>query len=202
VADGKSGGLSMSHNETHQFRNDSVPELLLAGPGTGSPLTRQRGTLAAVALALFCIQVDFFALTLALPDMAHSFGSTPQAAQRTLSGYMLSLGSVFIVAGRVGDVVGRRRAFVTGCLLFTGTMIGAALAPTLAMLVTFRVRTGHSKASAYDTTLLIFAFLSLAASLIVMAIRPILVRRRLLKPLSMTADHASGPVHQARTRAS
>lgn len=55
---------------------------------------------------------------------------------------MLSLGALFIVAGRVGDIVGRRRAFVFGCVLFTATMIGAALAPNLAALVTFRVLQG------------------------------------------------------------
>ena len=43
--------------------------------------TRQRGTLTSVALALFCIQLDFFALTLALPDMARSFAVTAQSAQ-------------------------------------------------------------------------------------------------------------------------
>jgi predicted MFS family arabinose efflux permease len=46
-----------------------------------SALTRQRGTLISAAMAMFCIQVDFFALTLALPDMARSFAVTPQSAQ-------------------------------------------------------------------------------------------------------------------------
>jgi EmrB/QacA subfamily drug resistance transporter len=107
-----------------------------------SAVTRQRGTLVAAALAMFCIQLDFFALTLALPDMARSFAVTAQSAQWTLSGYMLSLGALFIVAGRVGDIVGRRRAFCTGCLLFTGTLIGAALSPSLPVLVAFRVLQG------------------------------------------------------------
>lgn len=107
-----------------------------------SAVARQRGTLASASLALFCIQLDFFALTLALPDMARSFSASPESAQWTLSGYMLSLGALFIVAGRVGDIVGRRRAFVFGCVLFTATMIGAALAPTLPALVAFRVLQG------------------------------------------------------------
>ena len=38
------------------------------------------------------------------------------------------MASLVAVAGRVGDIVGRRRAFVFGCVLFTATMIGAALA--------------------------------------------------------------------------
>lgn len=127
----------MTQSDTHPFRNGRVSER-----GGLSALARQRGTLAAVALALFCIQLDFFALTLALPDMARTLSVTAQSAQWTLSGYMLSLGSLFIVAGRIGDIVGRRRAFLTGCLLFTGTMIGAALAPSLPVLVVFRVLQG------------------------------------------------------------
>ena len=58
----------MADSDTHQFRNDIVSDL-----GRMSLVTRQRGTLTAVALAMFCIQLDFFALTLALPDMARSF---------------------------------------------------------------------------------------------------------------------------------
>jgi len=78
----------MADSDTDQFRNDIVSEL-----GGMSLVTRQRGTLTSVALAMFCIQLDFFALTLALPDMARSFAVTAQSAQRTLSGYMLSLGA-------------------------------------------------------------------------------------------------------------
>jgi hypothetical protein len=66
------------NSDTQQFRNDGVSEL-----GRMSPVTRQRGTLTAVALAMFCIQLDFFALTLALPDMARSFAVTAQSAQST-----------------------------------------------------------------------------------------------------------------------
>ena len=51
-----------------------------------SLVTRQRGTLTAVALTLFGIQLDFFALTPARPDMARSFAVTAQSARWTLSG--------------------------------------------------------------------------------------------------------------------
>jgi hypothetical protein len=44
----------MANSDTQQFRNDGVPEL-----GGMSLVTRQRGTLTAVALARFCIQLGF-----------------------------------------------------------------------------------------------------------------------------------------------
>jgi MFS family permease len=120
-------------------------------PGTGrnhpgrrplSDLARRRGTLAAVSAALFGIQLDFFALNLALPGISHTFAAGAQAVQWTLSGYMLSLGALFIVGGRLGDILGRRSALLAGCALFSGTVIGAALAPSLAVLVAFRVLQG------------------------------------------------------------
>src|SRR5215469_785897 len=139
------GRPSVSHRTLSVTRWISESRDRQPGPAradAGSAQTRQRGTLAAVAAAMFCIQLDFFALSLALPDMARSFAATPQAAQWTLSGYMLCLGAVFIVAGRLGDIVGRRKALLAGCALFTGTVIGAALAPSLGVLIVFRVLQG------------------------------------------------------------
>jgi len=107
-----------------------------AGPDVG------RGTLTAVTLAMFGMEVSFLAFMLALPDMARLFGRSPEVVQDALSGYLLSLGAALVVAGRIADVVGRRRVFVLGCLVFAVTSVGAALAPGLAVLVVFRVAQG------------------------------------------------------------
>ena len=104
--------------------------------------TRQRGTLTAVTLAMFCMEASFLALMLALPDIARSLGETPEVTQDALSAYMLSLGATFVIAGRIGDIAGRLRVFVTGCLLFTVTLIGSALAPGLPVLIAFRLLQG------------------------------------------------------------
>jgi MFS family permease len=101
-----------------------------------------RGTLTAVALAMFCMEVSFLALILALPDMARFFGQSPEATQDALSAYLLSLGAALVVAGRIGDVLGRRRVFAVGCLVFALTLVGSALSPSLPVLVVFRVLQG------------------------------------------------------------
>jgi MFS family permease len=103
---------------------------------------QRRGTLTAVTLATFCVEVSFLALMLALPAMARSFGKTPEVTQDALSAYLLSLGATLVVAGRVADVAGRRRVFAGGCLLFTLMLVGSALAPSLPVLVVFRVLQG------------------------------------------------------------
>jgi len=201
-----------------------------------SDLARRRGTLAAVSAALFGIQLDFFALNLALPGISRTFTAGAQAVQWTLSGYMLSLGALFIVGGRLGDILGRRSALLAGCALFTGTVIGAALAPSLAVLVAFRVLQGagaglifpvgiaavtnavpgNGRAKALGLTFalanvgtalgpfvggalaqglgwrwIFWTLVPVSGSALVLTLRfvpQLLVRRGLMKPLSMAAD--------------
>lgn len=107
-----------------------------------SPAAARTGAFVAVATALFCIQLDFFALNLALPGISAELGVTVSAAQWTLSAYMLAIGCFFIVGGRVGDVFGRRRTLLAGTALFTAGSVGCALAPGLGLLVAARIAQG------------------------------------------------------------
>ncbi|MER6999035.1 MFS transporter [Streptomyces sp. NPDC000410] len=100
------------------------------------------GAFIAVSLALFCVQVDFFALNLAIPGIAKEFGVTASAAQWTLSAYMLAVGCSFIVGGRLGDIFGRRRTLLVGIALFVAGSVGCALAPGLGSLVGARIVQG------------------------------------------------------------
>ncbi|GAA0674042.1 MFS transporter [Kitasatospora atroaurantiaca] len=100
------------------------------------------GAFVSVAVALFCIQVDFFALNLAIPGISADLNVTASAAQWTLSAYMLALGCFFIVGGRLGDVFGRRRVLLTGLALFAAASVGCALAPGLGALVAARIVQG------------------------------------------------------------
>ncbi|MER6450849.1 MFS transporter [Streptomyces venezuelae] len=108
--------------------------------------------MAAVAVALFCIQLDFFALNLAVPGIAAEFAVTVSAAQWTLSAYMLALGCFFIVGGRVGDVFGRRGSLLAGTALFAAGSVGCALAPGLGLLVAARVVQGVGAAFVFPVS--------------------------------------------------
>lgn len=101
-----------------------------------------RGLLAAVAMALFCVQIDYFAMNLALPRIATEFRVTPVDLQWVISVYMLALGAFMVPAGRIGDILGRRRALLGGVALFGLASVACALAPTSVMLVAFRVAQG------------------------------------------------------------
>ncbi len=95
-----------------------------------------------VALALVCIQIDFFSLGLALPVIARDFGTTTTDLQWALSGYMLTLGSLMIPASRLADLIGRKRVLMAGVAVFGLASLACGLSTSSEMLVAFRVLQG------------------------------------------------------------
>lgn len=115
-----------------------------AGAATPPPtsLAREGLRYLPVGLAPLAIQLDFFSLNLALPHIAKELGVTSTDLQWLLSGYMLSLGALFIPAVKLGDSVGRRRIVVIGLVIFGVTSLAAGLATDPWVLIAFRVLQG------------------------------------------------------------
>ncbi|MFB7057439.1 MFS transporter [Streptomyces vinaceus] len=111
-------------------------------PGT----RRTRATLWAVSLAMFCVQLDYFALTLAVPDIAADFHVPTADLQWSLGGYLLAAGAFMIAAGRMADLLGRRRMLLVGISLFGLSSLLCALASSAPMLIVFRVLQGTGAA--------------------------------------------------------
>jgi EmrB/QacA subfamily drug resistance transporter len=103
---------------------------------------RFRWILAAVSTALFCVQIDYFAMNLALPRMAVDLHSTTTDLQWVISVYMLALGAFMVPAGRIGDIFGRRRALLAGIALFGLSSALCALAPSATLVIAFRAVQG------------------------------------------------------------
>ena len=93
-------------------------------------------------MALFCVQIDYFAMNLALPRMASELHSTAADLQWVISVYMLTLGAFMVPAGRIGDIFGRRRALLAGVALFGVTSVLCALAPSAPLIVAARAVQG------------------------------------------------------------
>lgn len=109
--------------------------------------------MAAVSIALFCVQIDYFAMNLALPRMAAEFGSTATDLQWIISVYMLTLGAFMVPAGRIGDIYGRRRALLAGVALFGLASAACALAPTVTVLIVFRAIQGLGAALIFPVSI-------------------------------------------------
>lgn len=102
----------------------------------------RRGALVAVALGIFCIQLDSFALNLALPSIGQDLRATDGHLQWAISAYLLSVGTFMLGSGRLGDLYGRRKLLTLGLAAFgTGSLL-CALAPNLTLLVVSRVLQG------------------------------------------------------------
>lgn len=107
-----------------------------------SDVRGRRGALAAVALGIFCIQLDSFALNLALPSIGQDLRATGGHLQWAISAYLLSVGPFMLGSGRLGDLYGRRRLLRVGLAVFGTASLLCAVAPNLALLVVFRALQG------------------------------------------------------------
>ena len=101
-----------------------------------------RWILTAVAIGLFCVQIDYFAVNLALPRMAADLDTTTTDLQWVISVYMLTLGAFMVPAGRIGDIFGRRRALLGGIAVFGVASVCCALAPNAVVLIAARAAQG------------------------------------------------------------
>jgi EmrB/QacA subfamily drug resistance transporter len=99
-----------------------------------------------VSLAIFCVDVDFFALNLALPATARGLGVTTTDLQWAITVFQLTLASLLIPAGRLGDLLGRRRVFVCGIALFALASLLCGLSQSATMLVAMRFLQGAAAA--------------------------------------------------------
>lgn len=105
--------------------------------GGGRP--RRRLTLVAAAACIFLVQLDFYALNLALPAMAAELGSSTTDLQWVVSGYILAQAAVLIPGGKLGDILGRRRMLVVGLVVFGLGSLGAGLGSDPPIVIAFRV---------------------------------------------------------------
>ncbi|WP_405540443.1 MFS transporter [Streptomyces antimycoticus] len=115
---------------------------------TASGGSAGRWASAAVSATVFCVQLDAFALNLALPGIGRDLGAAGGGLQWVVSGYLLAAGALMAGAGRLGDLYGRRRLLMAGLAVFGGASLVCALAASLPVLVGARVAQGAGGAMA------------------------------------------------------
>jgi EmrB/QacA subfamily drug resistance transporter len=108
--------------------------------------TRQRLTLLAAILGSALATIDGSVVTVALPAVAHDLGGGLTAQQWVANGYLLTLGSLILIGGSLGDIYGERLVFATGVGAFGVCSIGCALAPSIGVLIGARILQGAAAA--------------------------------------------------------
>ncbi|MEA5443465.1 MFS transporter [Cyanobium gracile] len=112
-------------------------------PGAAPPAHPERWwTLAAVECGNFVVYMDGFIVTLALPAMARQFGVGLPVLKWVIVAFLLTVTVTLLPAGRLADIWGRRRIVVIGMGVLVVTSVLCALAPTVEILIGFRVLQG------------------------------------------------------------
>jgi EmrB/QacA subfamily drug resistance transporter len=125
--------------------------------GLISEEARKWWTLAAVAFGLFMIMLDNTVVNVALPSMARDLGVGLSELEWIVTGYALTFASLMLTGGKLADLLGRRRIFVVGLVIFTGSSLACGLAESGDFLIGARVVQGLGAALMNPATLSIIA---------------------------------------------
>jgi EmrB/QacA subfamily drug resistance transporter len=98
--------------------------------------------LAVSQAAAFMALLDVSIVNVALPSIQRDLGASASTVQWVISGYALTMGLALVPAGRLGDVLGRRRMFLIGLSSFVLTSVLSGAAPTTGLLVAARLLQG------------------------------------------------------------
>ncbi len=98
--------------------------------------------LALICVAQFMVVLDVSIVNVALPSIKEALDFSESDLQWVISAYALLAGGFLLLGGRVADIVGRRRVFVFGLILFTTGSLLCGLAWSDTALVAFRALQG------------------------------------------------------------
>ncbi len=111
--------------------------------------------LTAVSLATLMTYLDNNVINVALPTIQHSLHLSVSGLEWIVSSYLLVLGGLLLVGGRVADIFGRRRMFLAGLAVFTLSSLAAGLAGSGGVLIAARAVQGLGAALVLPASLAI-----------------------------------------------
>lgn len=124
------------------------PTLRPASTGAADAVApaRHRLVLPALCIAVLIAQIDTAIVNLATEPIGAAFGARVGALQWVIDAYNLAYAVLLLTGGLIGDLFGRRRAFVLGAAVLSGASVVCALAPTLGVLIAGRALAGAGAA--------------------------------------------------------
>jgi predicted MFS family arabinose efflux permease len=127
---------------------------IVARPARDAARSQRLGlSLVVISIAQLMVVLDATIVTVALPSIQRSLHFSTADLQWVISAYTLTFGGLLLFGGRLGDVLGRRRMFVAGLLVFSCASLAGGLATTSAWLVAARAVQGCGAAVAAPTAL-------------------------------------------------
>jgi len=107
--------------------------------GAQAPDRRRYLILAICCMSLFIVGLDNTIVNVALPSIRRDLHASVPQLQWTIDAYTLVLASLLMLAGSMADRLGRARIFEVGLVLFTLGSLLCSLAPTVQLLIVFRM---------------------------------------------------------------
>src|SRR5580765_7267748 len=114
-------------------------------------------TLAAVSFGLFMIMLDNTVVNVALPAIQRDLGVGLSELEWIVAGYALSFAALMLTGGKLADLMGRRRIFVLGIVIFTASSLFCGMADSGNELIGWRIVQGVGAALMNPATLAIIA---------------------------------------------
>jgi MFS family permease len=105
---------------------------------THAPEAPTKGTglvLLTLASGQFLMTLDSSVMNVSIATVAKDVGTTVSGIQTAITLYTLVMAMFMVTGGKVGSIIGRRRAFAIGCVIYGAGSLTTALAPNLAILV-------------------------------------------------------------------
>jgi EmrB/QacA subfamily drug resistance transporter len=98
--------------------------------------------LALLAVAQFVVVLDASIMNIALPSIGTELDVSQESLSWIINGYVLTFGGFLLLGGRLADLLGRRRVFAAGLLLFAAASLAGGLAGSSSQLIAARAVQG------------------------------------------------------------
>ena len=105
------------------------------GPETGTSDRRRWMALYVLCCGMLMIVLDATIVNVALPSIKNDLGFSQSNLAWVVNAYLIAFGGLLLLAGRIGDLIGRRRIFLIGLAVFTGASLLCAVSQSQGMLI-------------------------------------------------------------------
>jgi len=119
----------------------------LISPQTSPSDSRRWAALMIVCLAQLMIVLDVTIVNVALPSIQRDLHFSQSNLTWVVNAFLVTFGSLLLLAGRLGDLAGRKRVFLAGLVTFTAASLLCGIAPTQGVLIAARFVQGIGAAA-------------------------------------------------------
>src|SRR5580692_2182401 len=134
-----------------EIRSKTTRAAAPGGVAAGGP--RPGLALLVLAAAQLMVVLDASIANVALPHIQRALGFTGTSLEWVVNAYALAFGGLLLLGGRAGDLLGRRRVFIAGIILFSAASLAGGFATSQAWLLTARAVQGAGAAITAPTAL-------------------------------------------------